>query len=71
MFIYGRVELMIIKNGHSFILLDKKHYKFPVVFDGRYSHVYQHEVVDKIFDIDKYMKMGISCFRIEFFDETI
>ena len=71
MFIYGRVELMIIKNGHSFILLDKKHYKFPVVFDGRYSHVYQHEVVDKIFDIDKYMKMWISCFRIEFFDETI
>ena len=70
MVIYGRVELMILKVGHSSILMDKNHHKYPVIDDGNITHIYQYEVMDNINDINKYNELGIEYFRLDFLDES-
>lgn len=70
MVIYGRVELMILKMGHSSILMDKNHHKYPVINDGNITHIFQYEVMNRLSDIDKYNKLGIEYFRLDFLDES-
>lgn len=76
-FLYGRVEVMILKrhpaitkNGYS--LQDREGHVYPTRVDGEgYVHIFHYEPLNRISEMSEYQKLGISFFRIDFFDESV
>ena len=71
---YGRVENMIIKGNileiekddYSYNLVDQKERKFPVYFDGLYTHVLNYENKQVL---NPSALKEIASIRLDFYDE--
>lgn len=73
MIIYGRVELMITKHylgEYKCSLIDKYNHQYPVMYKNNLSHIFAHEVINKIEKMNNYHSLGITNYRIELFEET-
>lgn len=74
--IYGRPESMLLKRHPIFTQNDysiepKKKERYPVRVDEEgHVHIFHYEPLHRIAKLNEYMKLGISHFRIDFFDET-
>lgn len=51
----GKIEVMVIKNNilgiepnKEYRLADKLHHHFPVIFDGRLTHIYSHDEMNMV-----------------------
>ena len=74
--LYGRPELMIIKNNifnlndnDKCYLIDDKNNRYPVMFRNNLTYVIHSKVLNRIKD-KKYLN-GFSVLRIDLFDENI
>ena len=71
-FVYGRIENMIIKgnilniDNKSYILEDTRMRKFPVYYDGYFTHVLNHEYLKIDWNMIKYPAM----MNFSFYDEN-
>lgn len=84
--IYGRACVMITKycplkenvnncsncknNKNKYFLEDRLGYRFPIVHNNCLISIMDCKIMDNIVNINNYIKMGISNFRLELFDET-
>jgi len=83
--IYGRVELMIMKyspikkllndqaefnKNYSFALKDYQNEIYPLYTDENKTHLLHSKIINDIEKIDYYKSLGITNFKIEFFNET-
>lgn len=82
--VYGRLELMVMKycplkeclkycgnckKGHTYALEDRFGNRYPMVSSDCIMHILHAKVIDKLAYVSKYLAGGVSCFRIELFDE--
>ena len=78
--VYSRIELMITKydplnnqqspKNSSYYLVDRNKKEFPIISDrDGVTHILGYETRSLFDDVDDYLDMGITDFRIELFDE--
>lgn len=74
--LYGRLELMIIKNNIFNInnddvvyLCDKNNNKYPIRFKDNITYIYNCKVINRI--KEKKLLKGVQVLRIDLFDENI
>ena len=83
--IYGRLELMLMKycplkkclnyckecknSKDKFFLENKDNERFPIIRNNCITHIMHSKNIDNIKEINKYIEMGITNYRIELFDE--
>ena len=84
--IYGRLELMITKycplklllnncavckeNKNKYYLKDFSNNLYPIIHDNCLTHIMHYKNIDLINDINRYIELGITNFRIELLDEN-
>ena len=84
--IYGRLELMLMKycplkkclnhchncktSQDKFYLENKLGARFPIIHNNCITHIMHSTNINKIKDINKYIDMGITNYRLELFDEN-
>ncbi len=77
LWIYGRIELMIIKypllehrtKHEKIYLIDRNHKKYPVRCEDNITRIFHHQVIDKIDQIPLWESLGITHFQIDLWDE--
>ena len=74
--LYGRLELMIIKNNifnldnnDQVYLVDMNDNKYPIKYKDNFTYIYNAKVINRIKDKMKYK--GVRVLRIDLFDENI
>jgi len=69
---YGTLEYMIMKykmdlDNNNYFLENKDKRKFLIITD-KYTHLMSDKKLDYIDSIPKFIKLGISTFRLELLD---
>lgn len=74
--LYGRLELMIIKNNifdlnmsDKLYLIDINNNKYPIKYKDEVTYIFNSKVINKI--KDKMKLKGVQVLRIDLFDENI
>lgn len=61
----------ICKQNNKYYLQDIKGNKYPIINKQEITHIMHYKNIDLINDIDTYINIGITNYRIELFDEDI
>ena len=85
LFVYGKIELMIMKycplkinlnncsvckeNKNKYYLVDKSLNKYRILHNNCITSIMHYKNTDKIEEIDKYKELGICNYRIDLLDE--
>ena len=80
--IYGTLELMIINHciikmndncpnckNNKYYLKNKQNELFPIITKNCKNHIMHHKKTNLINNINKFKELGITNYRLEFFDE--
>lgn len=83
--IYGKMELMIMKycplkellnncrvcktNNNKYFLQDRLGYKYRIIHNNCLTHIMHYKNIDYISNINEYINMGITNYRLELLDE--
>ena len=86
LFVYGKIELMIMKycplkinlnncsvckeNNNKYYFVDKSMNKYRILHNDCITSIMHYKNTDKIEEIDKYKELGIYNYRIDLLDET-
>ena len=84
--IYGKMELMIMKycplkellnncrvcktNNNKYFLQDRLGYKYRIIHNNCLTHIMHYKNIDYISNINEYINMGITNYRLELLDEN-
>ena len=56
-------------NNKNYYLVNKALDKYPMITDTNITHILHHKPIDYIEEMNTYMKIGITNYRVELFDE--
>jgi len=60
------------KNSQDkFYLENKDKERFPIIHNNCITHIMHSKNINNINDINKYLSMGITNYRLELFDESV
>jgi len=86
LFVYGKIELMIMKycplkinlnncsvckeNNNKYYFVDKSMNKYRILHNNCTTSIMHYKNTDKLEEIDKYKELGIYNYRIDLLDES-